>query len=113
MARTDVPVVSVSPNGNILLSFTTGDATNDHEMSNDGVTVLMMVVGAASTPTLTVISTPDNLGRTGDITQLYAATTTRVFGPFAPTSAWNQTNGKVNLDLDTDTLVTLVAFRLP
>ena len=69
--------------------------------------------GATTTPTAIIISVADALGRTGDITQLFVADTFRMFGPFTPKSAWNQANGKVNIDLDLDVNMTITAIRLP
>ncbi len=113
MARTNIPIQSMDPNGNVLITLTAGDASNDMEFLNDGRSVLMVVQGASGTPTVTVVSVADAIGRTGDIAQLMGINTTRIFGPFSPKGAWNQSSGKINLDLDTDTNTTVAVIRLP
>lgn len=113
MARTDIPVQSMDPNGNVLITMTAADSSNNMEFLNDGRTVLMVVQGGSGTPTVTVVSVADAIGRTGDIVRATSINTTRVYGPFSPKSAWNQTNGKVNLDLDTSTGTTVAVIRLP
>lgn len=113
MPRTDIPVEDVSVNGNFIGTETAADDTNDHEMVNDGSTILIAINRAASTPAVTIVSVADEYGRTGDITQVLAATELRVFGPFKPKANWNQSNGKVHIDVvGVATSVAFTALRI-
>ncbi len=113
MPRVDIPVEGLSPNGNFIGTETSADDTNDHEMVNDGNTILIAINRAADTPSVTIVSVSDEYGRTGDIVQVLVATELRVFGPFKPKANWNQANGKVNIDVvGTATSVAFTALRI-
>ncbi len=114
MPRTDIPIQSPTQNGQGVLTETAADDTNDHEMANNGRTVLLAVNRAADTPTVTIISVADEYGRTGDLgPQALVATEVRAFGPFVPRRNWNQANGKVNIDVvGTATSVAFIALAI-
>lgn len=113
MARTDIPVETVAPfalsSGNF--ADTAADATNDHEMDNDGKTLLYINNGGGSTCNVT-IKRPAGRGSYNnayDLTAVAVLTTeTRVFGPFPP-EVFNNSSGKVDIDIDFDTSVTFTA----
>ncbi len=113
MARTDIPVQTVSPNGQFVVTLTAGDSSNNMEFLNDGRTVLVCVQGSSGTPTVTIVSVADAIGRTGDVAPTMGTDTTRILGPFSPKGAWNQADGTVQIDLDTSTNFTIAAVRLP
>ena len=78
------------------LVFTAGDSTNNNVVPIvSGKTVVLAFNSHATTTfTLSIISTADSQGRTGDITS-YAILAQKVscFGPFQTTPAgWNQTS---------------------
>jgi hypothetical protein len=59
---------------------------------------------------VTIISTPDDKGRTQDTVVAVAATGQGIFGPFE-LAIWNQAGAKVQVDLASDTSLTLAAIR--
>lgn len=111
MARTDVPVQQSVANSQALISWTAGDSTNDHEFTNDGYTELL-VWGNGSGCSVTIKATADELGRAVDLVQAVSNGDVRRFGPFRK-FGWNQTNGKVNVDLDVSTNIKVAAVRMP
>ncbi len=113
MPRVDIPVQALTPNSQFVGTETASDDTNDHAMTNDGHTILLAVNRAASVPVVLIVSVADAYGRTGDISQALTGTTVRVFGPFTPKRNWNQTDGKVNIDVtgtDTDVFFTALSI---
>ncbi|KKN48917.1 hypothetical protein LCGC14_0648150 [marine sediment metagenome] len=109
MARTNLPVQSLPGAGASQLTATAGDATNDHEMINDGHTQIIVFNGGVGAVEVTIISVNCSHGRTGNIVQSIPAGQDYKFGPFQA-AEWNQPAGKLNIDLDIDTSVTLVAI---
>lgn len=110
MARTDIPVQTIPFQGSVTDAvLTAGDATNDHEFSNDGEVVLFIKTGATPV-TVTVVSVPDEFGRTGDEVYTVAADKESFAGPFIQ-SIWNQSGAKIHVDLSVDTNVELAAMK--
>lgn len=114
MARTDIPVQQMANHsaGDNSVTFTGGDAANNHSFTNDGRMLLIMKCTDASEKVATVVSVADEDGRTGDVTITCPATTGEsIAGPFLK-SLWNQ-SGVVHVDLAADTGVTFAVVRLP
>lgn len=117
MARTALPIQQIPRNGSIAgVSFTAADATNDHEFPNDGNTFLIVKNTDVAAQSVTVVSVPDEHGRTGDLTISVPANggvaVTSVFRP----AIWNQSGadaGKVFVNITTATGLSLAAVRLP
>lgn len=94
MARTVIPLTTVTPQLSVILPATNADAMNGMMFLNDGSSILQVTNGSMSDKTVTVISVPDEAGRTGNLAQVMAAGTTYIFGPFRQ-AWWNQTTGDV------------------
>jgi len=111
MARTDIPVQTIGRNGGALnpISYTSGDATNDHEFVNDGKTLLLVKKGATGGVVVDIDAIADASGRTVDGGATVAVDTDGIFGPFKK-NEWNQ-SGKINVNLDVDTNVTVAAIK--
>lgn len=113
MARTAITVQVIDPAG-LSATYASGDATNDHEFANDGKTFLHVKNTGGSAVNVT-INTQLNCsqGYSHDEGGSVPATTgDEMFGPFA-VNRFNDANGNVLVDLDTDSGITLRAFRLP
>ena len=123
MARTEIPIQNVPAFGASLddITFTAGDATNDHYFNNDGDTFLLMRNTDAGAKTADVIirQTSRSLGKSGLVQTLTAAggATNECFaGPFdhdiftQPESAPDPA-GVVYVDLTDDTGVSFAALR--
>lgn len=122
MPRTNIPVTLIPSfsggvGGAVTLTTVAADATNDHEMINDGRTFLLFQNTVAGATSATIVSVPDEYGRLGDITvtiPTYNSATQNsvtVAGPFRQ-QHWNQGNGtKMNVDLAGAVTTFLSAFR--
>ncbi len=109
MARVTVPLQTLDPEDSVVLSYTAADATNDHAFTNTGRVLLLVKNAGGSSVTVTIVSTPDARGRTGDEVRAVAAATDALFGPF-PRQGWNQSDESVHVDLSADTSVQLAAI---
>lgn len=92
--------------------YTAADATNDHTMVNDspGNTLLLIKNADAGAHVVTAVGVPDQWGHSVDLVTSVGAGDDAIMGPFAP-QIFNQAGGLVNLDIDTDTSVSLAAIR--
>lgn len=114
MPRVDVPVQELNTMaGEAMVAGTAADATNDHEFTNDGRTVLYVENTGAGAVAVTIPMVADTFGRSGSKgpTTVPATTGRTVFGPFDPT-VFNQSTGKVNVDIDVSAGVTLRAWKI-
>ena len=118
MARTNIPITELPFSGITQLSWTAGDATNDHVFINDGNTIIIVKNGGGGAVQVTVVEQPEPLlGRSSATgTQLSVdAGEEAVIGPLAA-AGYNIKSGddvgKVYIDLDVDASVELVACRL-
>lgn len=107
MARTAIAVNTLARHGMSTadVTYTAGDAANDHEFVNDGKMLLLIKNADASPKTVDVKSVSDPYGRTDDTSVSVAAGAERVIGPFTP-AAWNRIGadaGKVFIDITDDT----------
>jgi hypothetical protein len=113
MARTAIPVEDIILGG-LVASYTTGDATNDHEFRNDRGDLILHVVNGGGSACVVDIITP--FTRAGlaldDAGGSVANATDRFFGPFDP-AVFNTSTGLVEVDIDQDASVTLAVLRLP
>lgn len=115
MARTAIAITEVGNQGSKNpITYTAGDAANDHAFENTGREVLLVKNGATDVQ-VTVHAVPDEAGREVDIVATVSANTEALFGPFKP-AWWNQRSGvdqgKIQVDIDDDTNVELAVFRL-
>ncbi len=111
MARTVLTVQEIARTG-IVPAYVAGDATNDHEFVNDGKTFVHVKNGGGA-PIDVVFQTPGSVDglAVADRTVSVGAGAEKMIGPF-PTTTYNQSGGKVYLDLTVDTTVTLAAFKI-
>lgn len=86
------------------ITWTAGDATNDHQFVNTGREILLHRNGDASPHPCTVVSISDPYGRSGDITLTTGADDISCAGPFNPV-LFSQAGGVVHVDLADDTSI--------
>lgn len=115
MPRTSIPITEIGLNGSLNpIVWTAADSTNDMMFDNDGRTVLLIRNASAGAVNVTVKSVADEAGRTGDIVMAVAAGNTSAVSPLRP-AWWNQRSGdigKVHVDFDVATSITVAALRL-
>lgn len=87
MPRVAVPVTQSSRAGTVLPAATTGDATNNHSVVNDGRVILMVKNTGATSRNITfaLTTTVDGLAVTSRVEAIPAGET-QLFGPFDPNS---------------------------
>lgn len=117
MARTAIPIQVLQPNKAIAdISFTAADAVNNHEVVNDGRTVLVFKNTDTAAKTVTIKSVPDIFGRSGDLVVNVPASTGLSLVNMLLPSIWNQRGagdlGKVHIDVSAATGLSLAAIRL-
>ena len=98
MARVAVPVTQASRAGTALPAATTGDATNNHSVANDGRVILMVKnTNASSTArSITFYTTVAVDGLTAPTrVESIPAGETQLFGPFDP----NTYGSTMNVDV--------------
>lgn len=123
MPRVEIPLQDPGQNGKIdELTWTAGDAANDHYFDNSsGRVVLLVRNDDTSAKTITVVSVADPYGRTSDHSMSVDATgggaSQVAFVPFLPATAWNQRGagdlGRVHIDLADATGVSFAAVKVP
>lgn len=97
MPRVAVPVTQSSRAGTVLPTPTTGDATNNHSVANDGRVILMVKNTGATVSrniTFALTSTVDGLSVTARVESIPLGET-QLFGPFDP----NQYGTTLNVDV--------------
>ena len=110
LAATDVPGKFATDG--VAVTWAAADAANGNQFVCTGREVLLARNTDASAHTVTVTSTADSAGRTGDITaDSIAADAMHVYQEF-PTVGWMQSNGYIYVDCD-DVTVELAVLRLP
>lgn len=111
MARTAITVQTIGIHGGAINSITwsAGDAANDHEFVNDGQT-LLLVKDATGSQAVTVVSVDDPFGRSEDTAITTAAGGISIAGPFSK-ALFNQSDGTVHVDLTTATDLYVAAVR--
>lgn len=105
MARAAITVnqIPASPSLNKAITWTNGNASDDHTMVNTGKTLLLVENTSGGAVYVQVVSVAEGrYGRTYDIgdgaaTISIANGETRVFGPFPP-EGFNQSGGVVNIN---------------
>lgn len=110
MSRVNVTINEIPYQGSVQLTGVAGDATNDHQMDNDGNTLLMIENTDAASITATIVSVDDPYGRSEDIALTVAQNELYAAGPFIP-SIWNQPGRVMFIDLSAAVTVTLWAIR--
>ncbi len=106
MARTAIAVQSIAAYGGELedITWTAGDAANDHEFVHPGGTVIVLFKNGHTAPIDAVIkgvASPRTFNRATDVT---VSTTNAEESAFAcPDKGFDQGSGVVHIDLTTDT----------
>lgn len=117
MARTAIPIQVIPRNGALAnVAFTAADATNQHEFPNGGRVLLIAKNTDTANKTVTVVSVPDEAGRSGDLQITVSANGgVAIAGPFRP-AWWNQRAdadlGKVFVNVSAATNLGLAAVQL-
>lgn len=98
MARTDI-TVTVSPGkiplAGVAVTFEAADTTNQNQVTLSGGEMLLAWNQGASAHTVTVTSSPDDLGRLGHITaESISASQVRCYG-VPQVEGWKQSDGKL------------------
>lgn len=116
MARTDIPVVDSDHGGVDLTTEVSSDATNDHSFDNpDGRTLLLIRNTNAGSVTVTVLTSKtygDPPIALEDEAIVVPTGKTYTAGPFS-TGIFNQTDGKVYVDVTVATDIKFRAVRAP
>ncbi|WP_127580833.1 hypothetical protein [Paenibacillus koleovorans] len=107
MPRTPIAVQQPSDAG-ALLARTNGDAVNNHEMVNNGNTLLIIKNGGGASINVTLKYAADKYGRTGTKVVAVGTTEEKVLGPFTK-DLYCQPDGKLQFDLSAATSVTIGA----
>ena len=102
MPRTAITVNLVPLHGSKDVLKVAGDAANNHDFDYNSKQVLLVVTGATPTGQITIKGVVDDNGRKEDITLTPGANKVFAFN-MGKTKLWNQSNGKINIDLDNDT----------
>jgi 3-oxoacyl-ACP reductase-like protein len=112
MARTAITVQEIGAHGGKVedITWTSADETNNHEFVNTGRELVLVKNGSEGSLDVTVDSVADEYGREGDVTISTGASEESIAGPF-PTHLFNQSDGKVHIDLTDDTSLTLAVVR--
>lgn len=94
------------------VAWTPGVAADDLDFDNVGGNILILIrnLGTSGAQTATFISVADPYGRTGDIDVVVAQGAYGAAGPFLPT-VWNQSTGKLNIDIATEDAFSFAAVR--
>lgn len=114
MAFTSFPVQVVNPGADSIITYAAVDAANGNAIVNDGQLEIRVKNGGAGATTVTVVSVPDEHGRSGDIVQVIAAGAEYAFGDLAP-NLFNQRSvdvGQVHVTFSVGTSVTMAAVQL-
>lgn len=115
MPRVIIPVQELTENAQVdaSITFTAGDASNNHYFLNTGREVLIMQSSAGG-KTATITSVADEDGRTGDLTLAPAAGIIGAAGFFNPSLFSQGGSGDLNkvfVELDADTGVSFAVVR--
>lgn len=103
-----VPLAALSAD----LAWTATDTTNGNAVASTGREVLLVWNTDTVSHTVTISSSADSLGRTGDITAYAeAATTISCFGPF-PVTGFKQTDGTLHVT-SSSALVKFAVIHVP
>lgn len=94
MARTVIPVDSVSHNGAVFAIDTAADVTNGNYFLNSGVELLFVDNTDVSSITITIDYVADRYGRDGTKTHTVDPGTMKVIGPFTK-DLYNQSGEQV------------------
>ncbi len=99
--------------GGTAQTLTASDETDGHRFPNDGRT-LIAVINTAGATTFTFITpgTVDGLAVTDRDEVIPINAVGEFYGPFPP-GIYNQPDGTVFIDVDTEATCSLGAFRLP
>ena len=117
MARTALTVQELGRNGEAsTITWTSADATNDHEFQNTGREILMCRNENAATRDVTVVSVSDRFGRSGDVTKTVPAAAAgaagfAAWGPLLPEN-FNSSGNLAYVDLTVDTDLEFAVIRI-
>lgn len=112
MARTDLTVTPINRSGVDLTAILEAFNADGEKVLNGGDVFVVVYNGSGGTRTVTVTTprTVDGLA-VADLTATVDTTDYLLLGPF-PTDTFNNSDGKVYVDVDSETSVTVGAFRL-
>jgi hypothetical protein len=116
MARTAIPLTASASwgGGTGDITYTAGDAANDHQFANNGRELLLVKNGSGGGIAISIPRVANY--RTTEVTTASGATVgatkEQVFGPFDP-AVFNQSGGVVHVDITTDTSLEFAVISLP
>lgn len=113
MARTEITVQNGTIAGATLVTEVAADSGNGMQFTNDGNTILLLSNEHGSnsyTVSLPTINS-DRFGRTKTVSQAVAAGRLAIIGPLDP-GIFNNSSGKVEVDLTGSTSLVVAAIRL-
>lgn len=92
MPRTSIAIQSIPYQKGATITLSSADATNGMMVNNNGELLIYVRNAGGTTVNVTIVSVPDQAGRTGDFVVGLAPGAFATFGPFEP-AWWNQTSG--------------------
>lgn len=115
MARTDLTAIAAPGSyatSGTAITWTAADATNGNQFTLTGKQLVLVYNSDTSAHSVTVTSSADEYGRSGDITaESVAAGAYKMFGPFK-LPGWVQTDGNLYLSADSAT-ISFAVITLP
>lgn len=113
MARTAITVQNIDQDG-ATITYAAGDATNDHSVLFQGKPLILHFKNSGAIAVATILTPGKTLGiDIEDISVTIPATTGNVMVYVPCSSVYMQADGKLYIDLDVDTGVTLAALQTP
>ena len=118
MARSLIPSNDLPLDGKLnSLTYVAADATNNHYYVDDGNSILVAITGDSASKTVTVVSTADALGRTGDQVLTVPANDTNndgvSFFGIPSGSGWRQSGtNQINVNVSAATKTKLAVLRV-
>ncbi len=102
------------PTAMVALTLNVVDASNHNDFPFTGDELVLVInTHATVAKTVSILSSADTEGRTGDITaESLAANIMHMYGPFVDKTGWRQTANKFNIDGQT-TDVKIAVLSLP
>jgi len=93
------------------LNFTAGDVANEEQTKLTGKEMIVLNNNSGGVNTLTVISVPNQFGRTADINYTLQAGEHGMFGPF-DLEGWRQADGNLYFNVSSS-VVGIAVIKLP
>lgn len=115
MARTALTLTVApgpNPTAGVVLTLSAGDASNNNQFPFTADQLLLVLNTDTDPGSITLTSSADDSGRTGDVTDAIPAGDMYVYGPFADKTGWVQSGNLFFLSPEAAT-VEIAVVKLP